>query len=161
MDDLERCQRWINDPEVHKTLEFRTPMSLKQERDWLEKACCNSFKELTLAICIADDHRHIGVVSLLDSQPTHRKATFGILVGETELHDRGFGTEATRLICQYGFEEMNLHKINLTVRADNLRGIHVYEKVGFVKEGLLKDEIYRQGMYQDMLTMGLFRDNLA
>jgi RimJ/RimL family protein N-acetyltransferase len=160
MTDLERCQRWINDPAVHRTLDFRTPLSLEQEREWLDRACRNSFENVHLAICTMADDRHIGTVSLMNGHPVHRRSTFGIMIGETDLHDCGYGTEATRLICRYGFEEMNLNKINLTVMADNPRGVRVYEKVGFVKEGLLREEFFIDGQYRDLIWMGLFRGQL-
>ena len=66
-----------------------------------------------------------------------------------------------RLLVGYGFEQLNLHMIYLSVMADNPKAAHIYEKVGFVHEGRLRDRVYRGGVYHDLLTMSLKRSEWA
>ncbi|WP_412077136.1 GNAT family N-acetyltransferase [Streptomyces xanthophaeus] len=68
---------------------------------------------------------------------------------------RGLGTEATRLIVGYGFEQLGLHRISLEVYAFNPRARHVYTKVGFVPEGVLRDALLWEGERVDALTMSI------
>jgi len=65
-----------------------------------------------------------------------------------------------RTICRYGFERMRLHKISLSVVTENLSAVHVYRKVGFVEEGRLRQVFRRDGRWYDMVTMGLFAEEL-
>ncbi|MEU5534457.1 GNAT family protein [Streptomyces sp. NPDC020362] len=68
---------------------------------------------------------------------------------------RGLGTEATRLIVGYGFERLGLHRISLEVYAFNPRALRVYEKVGFVREGVLRDALLWEGEWVDAVVMSI------
>jgi RimJ/RimL family protein N-acetyltransferase len=79
------------------------------------------------------------------------------LIGETSYWGKGYGTEATRLITRYAFESLNFHRVWLHVYDFNLRGIAIYEKVGYKKEGVLRQHTYREGRYHDVITMAITR----
>jgi len=108
-------------------------------------------------ICVKDGQHLIGACGLHRVRLADRSAVFGILVGDREYQNRGFGTEATRLMLRFAFEELNLNRVGLSVLAANRRGIQVYEKVGFVREGCARQAYYRNGRYQDELFYGLLR----
>src|SRR5437879_9941124 len=65
------------------------------------------------------------------------RSELGIWITEP-LWNRGYGTDAVRTLCRFGFREMNLHRISLHVYDFNPRGVMVYEKVGFREEGRLR-----------------------
>ena len=71
---------------------------------------------------------------------------------------RGYGTEAMELLCRFAFQEMNLHKLKVSVFAFNKAAIRCYEKSGFIQEGLLKSEIFRAGAYQDVVELAKFSE---
>jgi RimJ/RimL family protein N-acetyltransferase len=71
--------------------------------------------------------------------------------------NKGFGTEATKLFVAYGFETLNLNRIELRVYEYNARAIRVYEKVGFKHEGSLREDHYRQGRYWNTHVMSILR----
>lgn len=161
-DDLERCHDWINDEELRATLAQRYPMSLAQEADWIERTTRGQDpSRLIFAICLFEGDRHIGNCGLEAIDRDNAVATFGILIGERDCHGKGLGEEATRLLCRFGFDELNLHKIRLDVHAGNARAIRTYERVGFRKEGLLREENFRRGGYIDVIRMGLLRGELT
>lgn len=83
-----------------------------------------------------------------------------IYLGEKDYWGRGYATDAMRTICRYGFEKMRLHKITLTVVTENHSARRVYEKVGFVTEGRLRQVFRRDGRWYDMFTMGLLEGEL-
>ena len=154
--DLDRCLGWINDPEVISTLGRRFPMSATLEREWLTGQY-KSEKALSLAIVVKDGDRHIGNCGFNDIDYVNRKAVFGILIGEKDQWGKGYGPEAARLIVDYGFNQLNLHRISLTVYSNNPRAIRSYEKVGFVHEGTLRESYFRDGHYHDTLIMTILK----
>jgi RimJ/RimL family protein N-acetyltransferase len=160
-EDLSRCHAWINDEEVTAALAAHHPISLARETDWLERAVRGEDpSQVHLAICLAEGDRHIGNCGLVALDRENRTATLGIVIGEKDCWRRGYGTDAVRTLCRYGFDELNLHKIRLDVYAFNEGAATVYERVGFRREGVLRKEIFRNGRYHDVIRMGLFREEL-
>jgi RimJ/RimL family protein N-acetyltransferase len=161
-DDLDLCHAWMNDEDLRSTLAQRYPMSLPREADWIERVTRGQDpSEMTFAICLADGDRHIGNCGLMAIDRDNRTATLGILIGEKDCRGRGFGTEALRTLCRFAFEEMDLRKIRLDTHAGNEAALRAYEKVGFRREGLLRQEFYRKGRALDVVRMGLLRDELT
>ena len=161
-DDLDLCHAWMNDEDLRSTLAQRYPMSLPREADWIERVTRGQDpSEMTFAICLADGDRHIGNCGLMAIDRDNRTATLGILIGEKDYRGRGFGTEALRTLCRFAFEEMDLRKIRLDTHAGNEAALRAYEKVGFRREGLLRQEFYRKGRALDVVRMGLLRDELT
>jgi RimJ/RimL family protein N-acetyltransferase len=86
-------------------------------------------------------------------------AEIGIVIGEKDFWNKGFGTEAMRLMVDYGFSTLNLNRIHLHVYETNPRGIHCYEKVGFQQEGRLRQAHYLEGRYIDILAMSILNND--
>ncbi|MBQ9563998.1 MAG: GNAT family N-acetyltransferase, partial [Synergistaceae bacterium] len=105
------------------------------------------------------DQRAIGSVYFRDIDNEHRKAEYGIFIGENNAINYGYGTAACKLACQYGFEKMKWHKIFLRVFASNQRAIRSYQKAGFIQEAILHDDVYVQGEFRDIILMGLINPN--
>ena len=78
-------------------------------------------------------------------------------IGEQDNWSKGYGSDAMRLMLRYGFTELNLHRMSLTVFEQNPRGIRSYEKCGFKHEGRIRDFLLRDGQRSDMLHMGILR----
>jgi len=116
---------------------------------------------MNFAICLTEGSRHIGNCGLMGIDRDNRTATLGIFIGERDCRGRGFGTEAVRTLCRFAFEEMDLRKIRLDTHAGNEAALKAYERVGFRREGLLRQEFYRHGRALDVVRMGLLRDELT
>jgi diamine N-acetyltransferase len=95
---------------------------------------------------------------LLNINWRHRSGELQIRIGDAASRGRGLGTEAVRLLCDFGFADLNLHRIYLHVFASNSRAIGAYEKAGFVREGLLRQAAYIDGQWVDVVLMGLIRE---
>jgi len=156
-EDLEDCWRWINEPEVVRNLMLRYPVSRLAERDFIERATKPGPNDKVFAIDTLEG-LYIGNCGLHGISWEDRRAIFGIFIGECAQWDKGYGTDATRTLVRYGFEEMNLKRIGLQVFADNERAIRCYEKVGFVREGVLRQYRYRGGAYMDTVVMSVLRE---
>ena len=109
---------------------------------------------LDLAVTDPATGELLGEVVLYEWDPKARSCTFRTLVGPRG-RGRGIGTEATRLIIGYGFEQLGLHRIQLEAYAHNHRALHVYEKVGFVTEGVRREVEVRDGEWVDEVLMGI------
>lgn len=159
-EDIPRFVTWLNDPEVTAGLAMYLPMSVWAETSWFEALAKRSVEQRPLAIEIRTPEggwQHIGTVGLESIEWLNRCSAFGIFIGEKSCWDQGYGTEATRLMLKHGFDTLNLNRIFLHVYETNPRAIRAYEKAGFVKEGWLREAIYRNGSYFNVLLMSILR----
>jgi RimJ/RimL family protein N-acetyltransferase len=159
-EDEPRYHRWLNDADVTEHLVMRYPVSHAFERQWLEDDGGPTYEKAGFAIETRVDGQHVGSITLRDGAPELRTAILGIFIGEKSSWGGGYGTDAMRTICRFGFEVMNLHRIELDVYAENLRAVRVYEKVGFVAEACRRQANFQFGRYHDLLTMGLLEGEL-
>lgn len=155
-EDIDRCLVWINDPEITAMVALRFPFNRAREREWFATLYKDD-RNIALAIVLKDGDRHIGNCGLHQIAYPNRHAQFGIMIGEKEEWDEGYASEASRLILDYGFDQLGLHRISLQVYAYNLRAQRVYEKLGFTREGILRESYYRDGRYHDTVIMGILR----
>ena len=156
--DLERCYRWMNDPNIVRTLKSRYPMPFEKEAEWLESAVSTNATERHFAVERKDNRTHIGNASLHDIEWVSRTAAFGLFIGDPSAWNRGFGTDAVRSLVRFAFEEMNLRKLKINVFDYNDRARHVLEAIGFVQEGKLQKEFFREGQYHDIVIFSIFSD---
>jgi RimJ/RimL family protein N-acetyltransferase len=158
-EDVETLYRWYNDPDVRAHLQMRYPLSRADETAWVEHARPVSYDGCELAVETFDG-RLIGGVSLRTKGPEVRCAELGISLGDKSVWGQGYGTDAMRLTCRVGFEQMDLHRIELWVHAGNERAMAVYRKVGFTLEGTARQAFFRNGKRVDMHLMGLLATEL-
>jgi UDP-4-amino-4,6-dideoxy-N-acetyl-beta-L-altrosamine N-acetyltransferase len=150
--------RWMNDPEIQRTTLRARPLNLQDEEEFIDRARANP-NDVCFLIAARDDDHPVGGTALHNIDWRNRHACFGITIGNPADWNKGYGTEATRLIVDHAFATLNLNRVWLYVLEYNERGIHVYEKLGFKKEGLLRQEHYRQGRYWDTWLMALLRSD--
>ncbi len=156
--DAPRFCQWLADREVTKFLSFyeKNPPTIKEEQDWLKKARRdkNNFR---LAVDTIDGV-HIGTVGLDEIDQSNKRAEYGIFIGDKKYWGQGYGSEAGRLIVDYGFKKLKLHRIFLQVIAYNIRGIKSYKKIGFRIEGRSRQHVWRDGYWHDKIWMGILRE---
>jgi RimJ/RimL family protein N-acetyltransferase len=158
LSDLERNTGWLNDREVMRFLGGRYPWSLTAEENWLRERTAKPLSYENVGFGIeTKDGRHIGNCGIHEASPETRGASVGIMIGEKDCWGQGFGTDAMRTMLQFGFEEMNLHRIELDVYAFNERARASYRKCGFVDEACKRKEVFREGRYLDVITMSVLR----
>lgn len=157
-EDLERCYRWMNDPQIVRTLKSRYPNPFSRETDWLENALRPTERDRHFAIERRDNREHIGNATIHEIDWISRRAEFGLFIGEPTAWNRGFGGDAIRTVARFAFDEMNLDKLRIDVFDYNERAKHVLETNGFVQEGKLAREFYREGAYHDIVIFSIFRD---
>lgn len=150
-------RQYMNNPANWRTLGHRGPINTQREREWID-SLGKTPGAYIFGIVTRDDDRLIGTVGLHGVDPVSRKAVLGICIGDVAAQNRGHGTEATRLVVRYGFEELNLNRIELEVLASNPRAIMAYQRAGFVHEGCLRQAVYRGGEYVDLYVFSILRE---
>ena len=100
----------------------------------------------------------IGHCALFNYNDTNRTCELGITIGDREYWGRGYGRETVRLLLDYAFRYRNIHRVFLTVHSRNERAIRSYRANGFVEEGRLRQHVWSDGAYLDLVLMGILVD---
>jgi RimJ/RimL family protein N-acetyltransferase len=159
--DISYFLKWFNDPEVLQYLTLYLPMTEMSEEKYVEELGTTKAKSDTVFVIEAIEGastKPIGNCALQGIDSKDRNATFGIIIGEKDYWSKGYGLEATRLLINYGFQQLNLHRISSTAIAFNERSIKLQKKVGFREEGRLRQAIFKNGQYHDLVQFGILRD---
>jgi diamine N-acetyltransferase len=152
-DLLPHYERWMNDFEVTKTLSLGwLAMTSESESAWYEQASRAS-DQVTFTVYERPSLRPIGNAGLTEIDFRHGTAEFGIMIGEKDSWGKGYGTEVTRLVVDYGFSGLGLHNVMLRCYATNEAGIRAYTKAGFKLIGRRRESRRRGGGYVDTVLM--------
>lgn len=155
--DLELLKEMINDPEIENmTGGYSYPVSTYQQRKWFE-SLSNRQNELRLIID-TEEHGAIGVVMLTDIDWKNRIAqSHWKITSRNNLRGKGYGTKAIRALIKYGLEELNMHCIYCKIIEYNIVSQRVAEKNGFKKEGILRERVYKNGKYHNVIVWSLLK----
>jgi len=157
----EAFTRWNRNSEYFRLLDSDPAYlwSSNKFKEWLEKDLTTITQPANLLFSIRtlDGDNLIGFVAFDNINWTDRDSFIAIGIGEPDYWGKGYGSDAMRIMLRYGFNELNLHRVSLTVYAYNLRGIRSYEKCGFKHEGCIRDFVLRDRLRSDMLHMGILR----
>lgn len=162
--DLAAMREILLDPEVLRlTGSVQDKDAVPQAPEEMEKwyATRNDQPDrLDLAIVDRASGRCVGEAVLNDWDPGNQSCNFRIAIGPAG-QGRGLGTEATRLIVGYGFEQLGLHRISLEVYSFNPRARRAYEKAGFRSEGVLRESLRYRDEWIDATVMSILADEWA
>lgn len=166
--DIPRFVTWLNDPEVRQFLLLHLPLSQASEERWFDGMLAGPKAEQVLVIEVRVPEKStgendpawvaIGNTSFMDIDPVNRSAEVGIFIGEKEYWNQGYGREVMRLMLKHGFNTLNLNRVALRVFEHNARGIRAYEHAGFQHEGRLRQALYQDGRYYDVLWMSVLKE---
>jgi RimJ/RimL family protein N-acetyltransferase len=158
----EAFARWNQNSEFFRLLDSDPAYlwSVARFKERLEKDLEHVLQaNLLFSIRMRAADKLIGFIAFDGINWTDRDGFVAIGIGETDFWGKGYGSDAMRLMLRYGFTELNLHRVSLTVYAYNLRGIRSYEKCGFQHEGRIREFVLRDGRRSDMLHMGILRSD--
>jgi [ribosomal protein S5]-alanine N-acetyltransferase len=150
---------WLNDPEVYKFLETGGNYSIEQLREYLEEVEKKDI--LFWGIHLKESDLHIGNIKIDPVNKRHGLGEYGIMMGRKSEWGKGFAKEATSRVIDYCFQELKIRKITLGVVADNHAALKLYEKLGFITEGIYKDHGLYNGKYCDTVRMALFNPSFG
>lgn len=146
--------KWRNDETVavFDQSEFLRPRSFEEIEEW-SQILVNGHTYIASV-----DGVYIGTIALMKVDERNRHAELAIVIGEKDYWSKGYGSQMMHTLLEYGFEGLNLDRLYLHVFSFNERAIKFYEKFNFKHEGTLRNMLYRNGKYHDLLAYGLMRD---
>ena len=155
--DFEHIRAWVNNPAITNNLPdiFLYPHSAEQTRKFLEMTTSGEWKGFVIAR--ADTGEYLGQIDFVNLDLKNGWGELGMVIGSEENHGRGYGTEALELFLTFAFQELRLNRVELVCWAYNTRARRVYEKVGFVQEGVRRQKRFRFGTYHDVICYGLLK----
>jgi RimJ/RimL family protein N-acetyltransferase len=158
-EDVKKFYVWVNDPEVTRHLSLYLPMSTVDEENWFDSMTKRDQSEKALAIEVRDGNgwKMVGNCGVFGIDTVNRLGELGIMLGEKDEWNKGYGTETMTLLLRHCFDTLNLNRVFLHVYAENLRAKRAYEKAGFVEEGRLREAVYKHGNYDDVIVMSVLR----
>ena len=157
----EAYSKWSQDTEYWRLMasEPCQPMSIKSSRDWLEEEL---YKDppgfIMFAIHTLDSDKLIGEVGFEDADLPPGDAYVSIGLGERENWGKGFGTDVLSSVLRYAFTELNMHRVSAIISEYNPRSIQTFINLGFVVEGRLRAAEHRAGHRQDLVFLGILRE---
>ena len=156
--DADALNPLFGDTDVLATLAFTFPQATAGFLEFV-RSSRGSPSQVVFAIETLEGDA-IGVCDLREIEPRARTGQAGIWIAK-HAWGRGYGTDAMRMLCRFGFRELNLQRIGLHVYETNPAGIRAYEKVGFRREGTMRRAHFAGGRYVDVLVMGLLAEELV
>lgn len=157
IDDAEKYTKWMNDFKVTDGINgSRNVISLESEKKWIEEN--SKAGNYNFSIVKKDNDELIGNCSFHDLDKIWGNATIGIFIGEEENRNKGYGTEALKLLIGYGFDYLNLNNIMLNVYSFNENAIACYKKVGFKEIGRRRQCVMKKNERYDIIYMDIIRE---
>lgn len=157
--DIEHLRTFVNSPHVMQFSNTYSPISDIQQERWFDSITSNEnlfwFGIEDVATCT---NLLIGTCCLVNIDWIVRSAELRIRIGDPSSWGKGFGSEACKLLINYAYDILNLNRIWLRVFASNSRAIRMYENLGFQQEGRLRHAVYISGNTEDVILMGILRD---
>lgn len=161
LSNAETLRAWVNDPDTHRWMQTgQREVTEEQEREFLEMTERERAEGTAhrYEIHAADDMRLLGVCGLEHVDEYHRHAEIGLFIGVAEERGRGFGGDAIETLLRYGFDELQLHTIRISVFRENERAYELYRRLGFTETGADRQAWLISGAFRDLVRLDMLED---
>lgn len=150
--------KWNNNPQVRHYARHTMPSTPEQIKKWFEPSPGRGLKEfIFFTIYHKEDKCPIGSIGFFSIDWLNCYAFISAIIGEPDYWGKGIVGEAAKLLINYGFKELNFHKIYAGVYYPNKRSLRAAEKLGFKQEAHFKEHLYVDGEYVDMHQFAIYR----
>ena len=153
--DIPRKVEWINNPENNQFLHYDIPICVEKTEKWFESHIGDDTRYDAV---IEADGVPVGTIGLLSIDRKNSKAEYYIAMGEVAYKGKGVAKAASRLILAYAFETLGLNRVYLFTEVENVAAQRLFERVGFVKEGIIRQDILSHRKYVDRMAYGYLRE---
>lgn len=147
---------WINDPEIQATLNYDYPTSLARTESWFNKVIFDLTRR-DFEVYDKESNKYIGFAGLMDIKYPIMKAEFYTVIGDKSYWRGGYGTDVYRVLVDYGFKELGLNKIYGYQLLHNEGAHKVIERLGWKRDGLLREDLYSHGKIVDRYIVSILR----
>lgn len=160
--DMPIVNSWRNKPELISMLgaPFRY-INPDVDEKWFESYMANRSTTVRCAIVSEHNDTILGLVSITSINQLNQSGTLHIMIGERDNRGKGMGYYAVSEMIKHAFFNLNLHRIELDVLATNIVAQKLYEKCGFVKEGIRRKAVYKNGAFVDMYIYAILREEFG
>ncbi len=157
--DLEKTFNWHNQDDIVDLYSGHPfPVNIEMEKRWYEKILTSNIPTTIFGIECIEAGLLVGITILKEINLINRSAEFAIYIGDSQYRGKGYAKEATQETLRFGFHKLGLNRIYLKVLEQNESAIKLYENVGFVLEGKLRNSIFKNNSYKSELIMALLKD---
>ena len=156
--DVQYFAKWFSDQEAMQYLQEYLPTTEMAEEKIIEDTGTTYARTdvlMVIEVIEGESKKPVGTIALHGINPKDRCANFGIAIGEKDYWSKGYGTAATRLMLDYGFKQLNLHRVSSGVFSFNERSLRMHRKVGFIEEGRQRETDFKNGRYYDRIRFGI------
>lgn len=153
--DIHHKIRWINDPQNNKYLHYDLPLEYEKTAAWFRRVRNDRGR---LDLVIEYKRAPIGLIGLLSMDRLNRRAEYYITMGEQVYHRRGIARDASVLLLGMAFGELGLHLVYLYTEEDNTPAQRLFERIGFRRDGCLRDELYKNGKFVSRYLYSMIED---
>lgn len=147
-----------NDPMVRETLFLYFPAALTKVEDKIRQYV-SSNETIMFTVVEKESNRAVGQTAFFRVDYVSRAAIFYLAILSPDCWSKGLGADTTQLMVDYAFDTLNLNRIQLHVYAQNIPAIKIYQRVGFVKEGVLRQAMFHHGVYCDFWVMAILQQD--
>lgn len=144
--DIPNKVNWINDPRNNAFLHYDLPLEIEKTEVWFER---NKNRTDRYDAVIEADGKPVGLIGLLSIDQKNKKAEYYVTIGEGDYLGRGVAFSASKLLLEYAFTELGLERVYLYTEVDNAAAVRSYERIGFKREGVLKNDLFSKGRFVD------------
>jgi len=156
--DLEKTLKWHNSKEIRKLyLGHPFPINKEMEERWYDKILTSNIPTTVFGIEHEADQALIGISVLKNINLINRSAEFALYIGDEDYQGKGLAKLATIDTLRFGFDQLNLNRIALNVLQNNEKAIGLYENLGFIQEGELRESIFKNGKIQNEYIFALLK----
>lgn len=163
IEDYKLISKWRNDINVTRYLCGNAYfVSSEREKKSIENKILDDSRNLYLGVCLIEDERIIGYVQINNIDLRNQKAEWGgTLIGERGLLGKGYGEEASRLLLKFLFEQYPINKCYGYCLSEHPVTASLFEKFGFRKDGVLRQEVFKNGEFKDILLYSILRNEIV
>ncbi|MBN2305869.1 MAG: GNAT family N-acetyltransferase [Anaerolineae bacterium] len=156
-DDADILAQWTQDADYLRLLDD-DPIAPQSPASFGNLGANSDANSAYFHVRTLDTDRLIGFVVLFNIKWRNQTGEMAIGIGDAAQRGQGYGREALDLLLGYAFHELGLYRVGLTVLDYNIAAIRVYERVGFVREGVQRGAVWRAGARHDLIAYGILRD---
>lgn len=151
----ENYPSWLNDPDVCRYNSHGETLYTHEMAQAYIANVTNNPAIQAFAICLNKNDCHVGNISLQQISLKNQSAELAILIGESSVHRKGIGYEASRLLLDYAFHTLKLHRIYCGTHAENMGMQYLALKLGMNEEGQRRDAIFKNDQFADIIEYGI------
>jgi diamine N-acetyltransferase len=156
--DLEHVRRWMDDEEFRTLIGANSPMTESDAEEWFRRISREDSRAWYV-IVLDEGDRVIGEAGLLRMFPPWRTTDMSIVIGEPGERGKGYGSEVGRLLLDYAFNYVGMHRVAIGVVGFNDGALRFWKRLGFQEEGVQKDGYLHDGRFHDFVMMSMLEDD--